>query len=265
MASVHLWVGFAHSPAPEGDTLDKRISTGLLAARDTLAAGLVSAPIVVPLAVFIALRMPPEDPAIPRSEQMLEVAGMALPLGLMLSNLGFLAAGWWFRRHRPVEAWPVNDPRKLDRVAAIPIGIGVGLLGLMASFTIGVFVVLAFGIQQPPDNPLRALANAGGAALVALFLLGTIVAPVGEELFFRGHIFRWSANRCGFRYGYVLSAALFALIHFQPVGMPGYFAIGLIYARAYRRWRTLVVPVVAHATNNAIALGLAVLGSRLAG
>jgi hypothetical protein len=37
-----------------------------------------------------------------------------------------------------------------------------------------------------------------------------------------------------------------------------------VYARAHRRWRTLAVPMVAHATNNAIALGLSVLASRFA-
>lgn len=244
--------------------MDKRITTALIAARDMLVTAAITLPIVVPLWIVLWLRAPAPEPGVGRLQQLLEAGGSILALAMIAGNLGFLAAGWWFRRSRPVEGWERKGPYRLDAFESIALGIQVGVGGLLLQMVSMVVVARSFGIAPPEeDNPLKALTGAGGLALAAVFVLGSIVAPVGEELFFRGHLFRWSASRCGFTYAYVLSATLFVLGHPFPPSWPGRFAVALLYAWSYARWRTLLVPMVAHATNNTIALSIAVLAARL--
>lgn len=243
--------------------MDKRISTALIAVRDMLVVLVISLPIAAPLWVVIWWRTPAPASGIPGPRQIFEAVGWMLPAALIAGNFGFLVAGWWFRRARPVEGWERKGPYRLDAFDSIPLGIAVGVGGLLLQVISVVAVTRFFGITPPDEDVLGPLVGAGGFALAATFVLGSIVAPIGEELFFRGHLFRWSASRCGFTYAYVLSATLFVLGHPFPPSWPGRFAVALLYAWSYARWRTLAVPMVAHATNNTIALSIAVLAARM--
>jgi hypothetical protein len=81
-----------------------------------------------------------------------------------------------------------------------------------------------------------------------------VVAPVVEEILFRGILLhRWAA-RWGTTTGVVLSSAVFAILHVELVG---HFVFGVAMAALYVRTRSLWVPIAAHAVNNAFALSFA--------
>ncbi len=239
---------------PRGVDLDKRVSTALTAVRDTLVAMLVSLPLAVPLLVVIWLRTPEPAPDIGRARQVIDAAGLFLPLALMTASLGFLMAGWWFRRTRPVEGWERRGPPKLAWLQAIPLGIVVGFCAQLLAAIVTAITLRLAGLEIPEDELMTALASASRVSLAAVVVLVTAIAPVGEEVFFRGHLFRWSASRCGRTYAYVLTTTLFALGHGNLYAIPFYVITGLILAWSYQRWRTLVVPIAAHATINALAI-----------
>lgn len=243
--------------------MDKRVSTALISARDLLMVLVISLPVALPLWVVIWMRTAARDSGAPNPQRIFDAAGLLLPAVLIAGNLGFAVAGWWFRRTRPVEGWEPKGPHRLLWFEALSLGIMLGFGGLLLQLLVTVPIARGFGIAPPQEDLLGPLVGAGGLALAAAFLLGSVVAPVGEELFFRGHLFRWSASRCGFTYAYVLSATLFVLGHPFPPSWPGRFVVALVYAWSYARWRTLAVPMVAHATNNTIALSLAVLAARM--
>ena len=79
------------------------------------------------------------------------------------------------------------------------------------------------------------------------------VAPVLEEVLFRGVLVsRWGV-KWGVGRAVVASSLLFAFLHADVIGV---FAFAMIAALLYLRTRTLLVPIVFHAANNLIAVFL---------
>jgi hypothetical protein len=84
-----------------------------------------------------------------------------------------------------------------------------------------------------------------------LVLGGAVLAPVVEELVFRGIILQRWAYRWGTRTGVIASSALFALGHGEWFG---HFLFGMLMSLLYLRTRRLWVPIVAHAINNFVLM-----------
>jgi membrane protease YdiL (CAAX protease family) len=87
-----------------------------------------------------------------------------------------------------------------------------------------------------------------------LALTAVFVAPLCEEVFFRGFLFSGLRGRLGFATASGVSAALFALPHRMPWSSVPLFCIGLACASAYERHRTLAGPFAVHAVYNGAAL-----------
>ena len=102
--------------------------------------------------------------------------------------------------------------------------------------------------------------SAGGAGVVLLVLAVVVGAPVVEELVYRG-LLQGAATR-GRRpwLGVLGVAALFAVVHFQPVEIPGLFAIGLVLGACALLTRRLGLGIVTHMAFNATGLLLVARG-----
>jgi hypothetical protein len=92
---------------------------------------------------------------------------------------------------------------------------------------------------------------------------GVVIAPIGEEFFFRGVLFRSIRDRHGFWAGALGSGVAFGLIHYMQG--PGLNAIllmsvmvftGIGLAWIYERRGTIVAPMMAHVTFNVIGVVL---------
>lgn len=86
-----------------------------------------------------------------------------------------------------------------------------------------------------------------------IFVIG-IVAPFGEEVFFRGFAYTAMRRRFGVFWATILSALLFALIHTSPMAIAPIFIIGVLLAVLYERTGTLAAPFALHAVNNTFAV-----------
>jgi len=86
----------------------------------------------------------------------------------------------------------------------------------------------------------------------ALDILTTIVlAPIVEEILFRGILLsRWS-SKWGMRKAALISALAFAIQHVDVLGA---FLFALCMTILYLRTQTLLIPIIAHALNNTIAV-----------
>jgi CAAX protease family protein len=91
------------------------------------------------------------------------------------------------------------------------------------------------------------------------FLVGGVIAPVAEEIFFRGLLYGF-LRRWGFPLALVLSSLLFVLVHPMNRGIPFTQMVGgLLFAVAYEMEGNLLVPITIHAFGNLAIFTLSLL------
>ncbi|HYY05136.1 MAG TPA: CPBP family intramembrane glutamic endopeptidase, partial [Candidatus Limnocylindria bacterium] len=92
----------------------------------------------------------------------------------------------------------------------------------------------------------------GAWPVVLVTLVDTVVlAPVFEELVFRGLLFGTLRRRLGPAAAALVSAAVFALAHgYGVIGFAAVFWSGLLWAWAYERTGSLAPSIAAHAVDN---------------
>ena len=131
----------------------------------------------------------------------------------------------------------------LDPMVGMACGVG-------AQVAIGAVYAL-FGIDA--DGPARSLISKGSGlvGLVGLFLLLAVAAPVVEELMFRGLLLRGLAGRMPGWAALVISSAVFAAVHFQPVQFVGLFVAGLTFGGLALAYGRLGPAIMAHVCFNA--------------
>jgi len=86
---------------------------------------------------------------------------------------------------------------------------------------------------------------------MALLTIGVaILAPIGEELLFRGYLMRVLGARYGAIGALLATSALFAAVHLNPASVIALFALGLVFG-LLRLWSGSILPsMVAHAIQN---------------
>ncbi|HEY7268686.1 MAG TPA: CPBP family intramembrane glutamic endopeptidase [Dehalococcoidia bacterium] len=141
--------------------------------------------------------------------------------------------------------------------------IAVGLIMAYACLFIYLGIISALGLhflepsKQIPDNYLE-------NNVVTLILgVGVVaVAPVCEELFFRGFIFGALRRLWGFAIGAIVSGFVFSTAHAQPGLIIPFAGIGFVFAFLYDRSRSIFVSMSVHACFNFISFSLLVAQAR---
>ncbi len=111
-------------------------------------------------------------------------------------------------------------------------------------------------IKHRLENPAKTDTAAihGAPQIVVLFIFLALLAPLVEELFFRGLVQGSLARRFGPAVGVAGSAVVFGLAHFQALQLPALILFGLVLALLAHRTGRLGPAIVAHATFNAITV-----------
>lgn len=150
--------------------------------------------------------------------------------------------------------------------AEIGRSVGFGLLlypGIVFGVGLLVSVVLSVLSGEQAQAPEQVSSGLTAAGVVLTIVYAIVIAPLHEELFFRGILFRGARDRYGLGAGLIASGLGFALIHYLEAAwqdtlllMGVMFFNGVALAWWYDRRRVLVAPVVAHAIFNVIGLTL---------
>ena len=85
----------------------------------------------------------------------------------------------------------------------------------------------------------------------AVILMAVIVAPVAEELLFRGYFYGVIRRFCGRIAALLISSLLFAAIHVHLPSFPGLGILALILCLLYERSGSLWAPITMHSAFNA--------------
>ncbi|MFH1463286.1 MAG: CPBP family intramembrane glutamic endopeptidase [Pseudomonadota bacterium] len=168
-------------------------------------------------------------------------AAPVIALGLRSLLWAGLGAGL----RSPIQAQGASHRRALP--LALGLGLGTGLFSAL------VLRLAAGGL--PAEAPLMPDPAALGAPWLALLALGALLlAPVGEELLFRGALLDSLAREHGDRIALFGSSAAFALVHLSPAHLVTAFVAGLALGWLRQHTARLWPCVLAHAVHNALWL-----------
>jgi hypothetical protein len=140
---------------------------------------------------------------------------------------------------------------------------GVGLLGV--SFVLDYLLRLA-GVESTQENMFAALQSASLPQFAVVLMAVGCLAPLAEEVFFRGYVFGAYNRQKGLWQAFLFSSAIFAVLHvneltnFNALALTPFFVIGLALAGIYYYAGSLVPAIVAHGVNNCVAVLLLYFG-----
>lgn len=139
----------------------------------------------------------------------------------------------------------------------------VGVYGSLVAYQLVLQLLARLGVDTSRVSGGNELPVGDGASLATWILLGVavvVVAPVAEELFFRGLVFRALAGRMRLPAAYVLSGVVFAVFHLNLSVIVPFSAIGLVFAWAFWNSGSLWTTMIAHAVVNGLSFTIAVAG-----
>ena len=167
-------------------------------------------------------------------------------------------------------SWAGARPGRLlgDAAAAVALVVPAALVMTI----VGGLLAVALGVEPPPRLPLPRTSSDWAALVVGAVL----VAPLGEELFFRGFALSAWQRDLGPRAALVRSSVLFAEVHLIPItastGREGvslvavelvrYLPIAFLLGWLFQR-RSIIASIFGHAAINATAVLLYALASRV--
>jgi membrane protease YdiL (CAAX protease family) len=209
-----------------------------------LLGGLLLAIVIPPLLVA------PFDPDLESDGALL--AAQALFDGLLLCVALGVASEWKFR--------PFGPPLRLLGLRPFrPSALGV-MLGTLVAYYIaaGLFASL---VLKPDQEDIGGELGVGNPSIVIAVLAVVMIvglAPIAEELFFRGFVFAGLRARWSLWPAAITSGLIFGLVH-APTGITTVVplaALGLALCWLYDRTGSLWPCVIAHMINNGLALAL---------
>jgi len=184
-------------------------------------------------------------------------AGLATATTIIF-YLGILAGLWLLivRRHggrwrdlglaapRPASGWPVL-------LLVLLFVIGSTLILVAATLVVdlrGSSVSMAFDDSIPAAGPIP---------IAAAILTSLLIAPVTEELFFRGVLYQALRQRAGTVLATAGSALLFMLVHARSTMAPEALLLGVVLAMMFERTDSLYPSMCVHMLYNGAILLLA--------
>ena len=121
-------------------------------------------------------------------------------------------------------------------------------------------LVLSVAVSQlgvEPQGMKQVVEGLPGNLGLGLLLLAGL-APLVEELVFRGLLYGWIAGRWGSLAGLIVSSVAFAAAHYEPAHVVLVLPLGLLFGWLRRRTDSLLPSLFAHIVNNGFALVAAV-------
>ncbi|MCY6372744.1 CPBP family intramembrane glutamic endopeptidase [Clostridium ganghwense] len=99
---------------------------------------------------------------------------------------------------------------------------------------------------------------------IVLILTVAVLAPIFEEVIFRGIILNGMAKRLNTKIAIIISAFLFALVHMNLVQGINAFLLGILLGFIYLKTRSIYLSIFAHFINNSVGIMIAGAMEKLA-
>ncbi|MEL1134792.1 type II CAAX endopeptidase family protein [Desulfitobacterium sp. THU1] len=134
----------------------------------------------------------------------------------------------------------------------ILLGLLMGIFLLVAVGLLGNFLASHLGTPAPQSFTLVLMGAQYDWQIILLILLGGIIAPIKEEVFFRGLFYPPFRQEYGRGKGILFTAGLFALLHFDVVRFLPLLVGGIVLTWLYEKSGSLWPSIIAHGTWNTL-------------
>lgn len=205
---------------------------------------------------FVALGIPTDAPLARLASVIVQAVVYVGLIRLLVVDTGALS-------------WADMGIRRPDLRALRELGAGAIWAGAAVLATIPVAIVLSKVLPMLPPSPLPPTGDLGG--ILVNLAAGAIVAPIGEEIMFRGLSTTAWVRGMGARRGLIRAALFFAFAHVLTIGgtsagpaiamafaaFVGRIPVSLILTWLFVRHKSIWVPLGLHAAFNATLLVLA--------
>ena len=135
--------------------------------------------------------------------------------------------------------------------------LGWSALALVAYYVVAATLVALLDLDEEQTTLDDLGADDSVLGLIVVGVLVIVLAPIIEEVFFRGFFYRALRTRRGPLTAALVVGGVFGLIH-APTGLeavPGLVAFGIIQCLLYERTGSLYPCIALHALNNSLAFG----------
>jgi membrane protease YdiL (CAAX protease family) len=199
----------------------------------------------------------------------LPIRGWAIVIFLVLLPLLLVPAAWLVRGYGTLVVITAFFGVGLIAVAAAVVPMGRAALPALGFRSVGwrpvvlgvlVTEVLSVAVSQlgiEPEGMKEVSKIAREPGLVGSLLAMAVLAPLVEELVFRGLLYGWLAGRWGTIVAWIVSSLAFAAAHVEPAHAILVLPLGLWFGWLRRRTDSLWPSLVAHMINNGIAIAAA--------
>ncbi len=176
-------------------------------------------------------------------------------LNSVIELIVFLALPLYLLRKRSgppnPKLWSVGALAK-EFLIAIPLTIGVMICTAIAGYS-AQYVLTKLG--HPTESAPEFWGRLAELGVILVAFLAVLIAPVTEEVFFRGFLYNSLRRVCPGWIAAFAQAALFGVGHvYEPLGVFVSFVIGLLLAAVYEWRKTLLATVLVHGMYNSIAI-----------
>ena len=176
-----------------------------------------------------------------------------------LIEAAFIIAPLYFARHvyRTIAprfhiALQALGLKRFNAGRAITLIVLFGLVILATDYLYQGVITLFHWQIQTNDQIILSRSKVAPITTYATLLAAVFIAPICEELFFRGFVFMGLLRGMPLYLAVILSALLFAIAHGDAASFPVLFIIGLLLALLRWQTKSLWPGIILHCLNNSL-------------
>ena len=124
---------------------------------------------------------------------------------------------------------------------------------LITAVTNNLIVRAGYTSESQPVIKWMTSPDTSMAARIAIFMSAVVVAPLAEEIIFRGILFPAVLKNKSWVFSAMVTGCIFSLIHFHPPSFLSIFVLSLFFCGGYSVTGSLITPIVMHMVFNGTA------------
>jgi membrane protease YdiL (CAAX protease family) len=164
----------------------------------------------------------------------------------------FLLSFLILRSRDPFDLFGLRGTRWRQIVPAACLGLAAALPAIYFVHSLSLHLMAGDAQPQPLLQFLAGNSDLHGRLL--LIVTAILIAPISEELIFRGYIFGVLRRYAGPWWAMIISASIFAAIHAHIPSLAGLFVLAVTLTLVYQSTGSLWTPMLMHALFNAVTV-----------